>query len=692
MGGGRGSTKSPLKGVGEFYLGFGIVIAPLHYSHRASLPRVPSGATMVPQETHRLLPDLRPPAHTEPAMKIETGLFDHMVLQRNSDDVSEQRIVGHTDTDGTVLARVVSQGKTLRGWAKAEVGKSTRGKMAVSLAGLPVGGPYDITLSVGSGTSAEHLTVADVLVGDVWIMAGQSNMQGIGWNEYKLPTVDAVRNFYMQDEWGAAEDSLHNLWDAVDIVHAALRGGEKHPKPIHWSIGPGLAFGQTLHAQTGVPQGLIACAHGGTSMSQWDPELKDQAGASLYGAMCRRLAKNGGRVAGMIWYQGESDCSPEASPHYTNRMIAFVKAVRRDTRSPRLPIATVQIGRVIGMSTWFSAWNDIQEQQRLLPERIPHLATVPSVDLPLDDGIHIAGDGQNVLGRRLAEAMQALRGAPDALPLPIELHSIDRRIDQVSNTLEIRVRYTHVVGALSAPGMLPLGFTFRSTEGIDQIVRTTLRGDTVLLRVGNCNDNNTRRLAYGHGFNPACNIHDEAGRPLPVFSARQLLDEQFVTPFVRKLGVSPVVPLPRPLAALTAADLAALPRGEAREFAGDFCDLHDEISRTVGQDNLVLYTARFECPKAMKLNALLGYDGPVRVWINGKAIYHDANGRNPAIIDAAILPFTARPGTNEVVIALSTNKGRAWGIYLRFQRTDLARKPTPAAQKEWQASTVKMTT
>ena len=45
-----------------------------------------------------------------------------------------------------------------------------------------------------------------------------------------------------------------------------------------------LEIAKEMLRRTGVPQGLIACAHGGTSMAQWSPKLKRLGGDSLYGA------------------------------------------------------------------------------------------------------------------------------------------------------------------------------------------------------------------------------------------------------------------------------------------------------------------------------------------------------------------------------------------------------------------------
>ncbi len=106
----------------------------------------------------------------------------------------------------------------------------------------------------------------------------------------------------------------------------------------------GLSFAVEMVKRTGVPIGLIPCAHGGTSMSQWDPTLKDKGGDSLYGAMIRRFQTIGGKVAGVVWYQGESDASPSAAPKFPTKFEEFVAAVRRDFGQPDLPFYMCRSG------------------------------------------------------------------------------------------------------------------------------------------------------------------------------------------------------------------------------------------------------------------------------------------------------------------------------------------------------------
>ena len=132
-------------------------------------------------------------------------------------------------------------GKVARGFASVQVGTASRGRFKAKLKGLAVGGPYDVELSV----DGERICVQDVLVGDVWLLAGQSNMQGCGLvPEKPLPVNPLARAFYMNDEWAPAEDPIHSLWESVDPVHAQLLGGRcrrNRPKAGAFAQGPHLA-------------------------------------------------------------------------------------------------------------------------------------------------------------------------------------------------------------------------------------------------------------------------------------------------------------------------------------------------------------------------------------------------------------------------------------------------------------------
>jgi sialate O-acetylesterase len=161
-------------------------------------------------------------------------------------------------------------------------GSADRGRFSAKLKGLITGGPYDIQVRIVTrgGKVVESVVISDVLVGDVWILAGQSNMEGIGSLTPAIRTDKFVRAFYMDDRWGPAKDPIHNIENAVDRIHADLGVNDRKKDKRR---GPGVSFGHQMRRLTGIPQGLIACAHGGSRMDQWAPSKKRRGSGSLFG-------------------------------------------------------------------------------------------------------------------------------------------------------------------------------------------------------------------------------------------------------------------------------------------------------------------------------------------------------------------------------------------------------------------------
>ena len=601
-------------------------------------------------------------------MRIKRGLFDHMTLQRKR-GVSDAIVEGVCEASGPVTATVRRGGKAVRGFGRGvRIGSAAKGRFRGRLKGVPVGGPYDIELAVGD----EGAKVRDVLVGDVWILAGQSNMQGIGLLSGAMKPDRSIRVFRMDDRWTVASDPLHDMHLAVDDVHIVLRGGRQEPEP-DIGVGPGLPFAKEVLRRTGVPQGLLACAHGGTSMDQWSPKLKRLRGMSLYGAMIRRFVRNGSSVAGMVWYQGESDANVDACGAFTKKMAAFIRAVRRDLGDPKLPIATVQISRVVSWpASSGPCWNSVQDQQRRLADRIERLAVVPTIDLTMDDLIHISGRGHQRLGRRLAEAMCTLVGGRKAAAAPIVLKSVAVREPRVGMG-EVHVRFANVVGELTAAGR-PVGFALGTpAPESGDVFDVKLEGKTAVVRTTHTAANLAgMMLYYGPGCDPVCNVTDSADRSLPVFGPIPLGRPRAMGPFIRTLRVSEFLPAKGAIATLACPDTRRLAM-TGRLFVRDFCDLSPEISARRPVDEYVVYACRFRCGEPMELRLELGYDGPVKAWIDRKAVICDPAGTNPAEpVDKAAAELSARTGEHEIIVALGTNRGAAWGVFLRLQRLDVA--------------------
>ena len=604
-------------------------------------------------------------------MKLFNGLFDSMVVQRNRRNVSQAAFEGECATEGQVLAKVHHQGRIVKGFAAYRAGQAQRGRLRGSLNGLPMGGPYDVELWIltNAGATDESVSIKDILVGDVWILGGQSNMQGCGRQQKPDRPDSQVRAFYMDDRWRVAREPIHNLSDAIDPVHVDRCGGVRPPRPSCVCVGPGVFFAKALRRLTGVPQGVLACAHGGTSMAEWDPGRKKMGSRSFYGALLRRFRKNGGRIAGLVWYQGCAEASAESASRYLEKMRGFIRSLRRDLGDARLPFVMAQICRYCTNDLDSRSWNQVQDMQRRLQELVPHCATVSTIDLELEDIIHLNAASQERLGGRLAQAMRALREGPRAGKLPPALKCVVARKDPLGAGSIVEVTFKHVIGALQSAGR-PAGFQLGAP-----IFDIRLDGYKAILRVGiPPADIHSAYLHYGYGSVPYCNITDSADRALPVLGPLSLGKPEANTSYIQNVRLSDIWPGGGRLETLRCPSSSSIATWKTKGFAGGrFCDLHRELGARAPQDTHVFMACRLQCVEPMKLAARLGYDGPVKVWIDDTLLFHDPSGTNPATPDRATIPFQVGIGHHEVVVALGSNQGQAWGIFLRFKRLDLSK-------------------
>ena len=371
--------------------------------------------------------------------------------------------------------------------------------------GLHAGGPY----AIGDAS--------DVLVGDLWVLAGQSNMEGVGDLIDVETPLPWVHSFQSREEWAVAEEPLHWLGESPRFVHHQLWGRAAMPEQPDprdpnrdKGAGLGLAFGKAYHRLTDVPVGLIPSAHGGTSMEQWDPARKGEGGNSLYGATYERVQAVGGKVRGILWYQGESDAYPDGVARYTERMVTLIESFRRDFGQPDLPFHLVQLGCFANPPSpdGVAGWNGIRDAQRRLPQRLPNVGLVSAIDLELDDLIHIGVHGLKRLGRRLALAATG-HPAPALQGVTLE-----------GNGARLRVTFQGGRGGLNAPGR-PTGFSLHDVQGqqLTTLYKTTLEGhDAVLhLDIGSGPLPSGTQLWYGYGLNPYCNITDAEDQAVPAF-------------------------------------------------------------------------------------------------------------------------------------------------------------------------------
>lgn len=442
------------------------------------------------------------------------GIKNGAVLQRNEDSVCDVTIYSSEP--------VVSVECSDR-WSQLNVEKLAQGKYR--LTGLRVGGPHSLLIN--------NEEFSDIYVGDVWILAGQSNMQGIGRMVDIKPNANpAIRALYIPNEWGMANHPLHELGKSHYKVHSVTFHKELTNVNIR-GAGPGLAFAEKMYELTHVPQGLIASAHGGRNLyKDWDPDKLKDGEYSLYGATYERYLDSGSNVAGVFWYQGCSDANQEMVSSYTDNMIKLVEAFRRDFQA-ELPFIQVQIGCCTWsrdrVSSMMECWTSIREQQRMLHEKIKNFDTVHTTALRLSDSIHLSSKSQEILGRDAAEAMFCLKWGKLYGCLPgIKLRDIELVSDELDpNMCTIILSYDNVHGQLDG-GPRAWGFDVSRTPKHGEhfgIIDVALDGNRVILTADFAKEKAAERyLWYNYGYSPLANIVDSNGRSLPGFGPLKMGD------------------------------------------------------------------------------------------------------------------------------------------------------------------------
>jgi sialate O-acetylesterase len=461
-------------------------------------------------------------------LKISLGPAPGQVLQRDADGRAAIKLAGTAvrAANKIVEARIVNASGPITGfdWKPLERVKGT--KWEGELKGVPQGGPYSLEVRIVASTPE---VIKDLYVGDLWVLAGQSNMEGVGNLVDVEGPEERVRSFDQTDNWVQAVEPLHRLVDAVDRVHWRKNKDGQPEKLTGQALeefvtnrkkgaGLGLPFAKQILLRTGIPIGLIPCAHGGTSMDQWSPDLKDKQGDSLYGATLRRVIAAGGRVKGILWYQGESDANPKAAPEYSAKMEKLIASFRQDFSQPELPFYYVQIGRHVNYTN-ANEWNMVQEVERKLESRIPRIGMVPAADLSLDDGIHVSTPDLKRLARRLADVVTHDLYPDIAKFQPYKRGPRPAGAKRDGNV--VRILFAEVNGKLVTQGRLS-GFVICDAEGkplpvvFHQQIDPT-DGNAVLLHIGPAALPQGATVRYGLGRDPYVNLNDELDMGTPVF-------------------------------------------------------------------------------------------------------------------------------------------------------------------------------
>lgn len=410
----------------------------------------------------------------------------HMVLQRQM----AVPVFGTAAAGEEVTVDFRGQSKSTKAAAN--------GRWMVKLDPMEAGGPFAMTIK-----GANTLALENVMVGEVWLASGQSNMArtlqgatGPNIDSGKAARITPIRSISMtsQAKWAVCTTSTALNFSAVAYY-----------------------FGKDLHLALGVPVGLISGAVGGTPVERWmdvpsllaDTALaKDTTRNDLYRKWIQPVQPFA--IRGVIWYQGESNAT--SSQSYEKRFGSLIGGWRKAWGQGDFPFHFVQLANYKPLQTApgdTSRFAEVREAQRKCLQ-IRNTAMAVTVDIGDAGDIHPVNKWD--VGRRLA--------------LPARYAVYGRRQDSARSGpmydtcfrrgATVRVRFDHAHGGLVARASDTLkGFALAGADGKWAWATAAVRGDTVLLAAAGIDA--PAKVRYAYASNPIGNLFNGTGLPASPF-------------------------------------------------------------------------------------------------------------------------------------------------------------------------------
>lgn len=150
-------------------------------------------------------------------------------------------------------------------------------------------------------TGAALASIANLGLGDVFALAGQSNSFGVDGATLQSYSHASLKAgcFYRDNEWGELIDPISKGPPRDAVLGTNAAGGNVFTKVV-----------TSIMADQGVPVGLIPCGKGSTAIAAWAPGADHQDRTTLYGEMvyrCLQAMRSTGGIKAVLWWQGESD-------------------------------------------------------------------------------------------------------------------------------------------------------------------------------------------------------------------------------------------------------------------------------------------------------------------------------------------------------------------------------------------------
>ncbi len=483
-------------------------------------------------------------------VRVPSIFGSHMVLQRDQ----ENSIWGWADEGEVVTISIASQRHTAR--------TKSDGKWKVKLDPLPVGGPHSLEI-----LGKNSLTFEDVLVGEVWLCSGQSNMQwsvnnandpdleklAANFPEIRLISIPRVGTQEPQDDFEGA-------WQACS------------PETVGTFSAVGYFFGRQLHQTLNVPIGLINNAWGGSSAEAWvrrdlleederynalmerwektestydheaavakyktdldawqnkakqakqngeptpggkpraprNPLTNQHRPGNLYCGVLHPIIGYG--IRGTIWYQGESNAS--RAYQYRELFPLMIENWRQDWKQNDFPFYWVQLAdfRDEKPEPAASDWAELREAQTLTLDRLENTGQAVITDLGEAHDIH--PKNKQDVGKRLARLALAKDYNVDIVASSPRYQSMSKEGNKVI------LNFSDIGGGLDTFDVrTPLGFTIAGNNQTFHPATARIIGKDQI-EVWSDKVNSPAAVRYAWADNPVCNVQNREGLPLTPF-------------------------------------------------------------------------------------------------------------------------------------------------------------------------------
>ncbi len=444
-------------------------------------------------------------------VKLPAIFGDHMVLQRGV----KVPVWGTADAGEKVTVKTSRQEKSTTA--------DGQGKWRITLDPLDATDPIEITI-----TGKNSITFKDVLLGEVWLCSGQSNMgfalnrASNGKETIKTANRPKIRLFTVgRAIKNEPQDETAGEWKICS------------PDTVGDFSAVAYFFGLALQQKLNAPIGLIDSSWGGTRAEAWlpkpifdrlklpyepewtqqwlhpkktpgapqEPARPHEAPAVLYNGMIAPLA--GYAMKGVVWYQGETNTAyPD---QYHDVLSALVTSWRAAWAQGDFPFLIVQLPNL--KNTRF--WPALRAAQAQVAKDVPNVGLAVTIDLGDPKDIH--PKNKEPVGHRLALVARKIAYNQD---VPYSGPTFKSMKIVGSNAV---ITFDHIYDGLVAKGGDPEGFEIAGANDKFVPAQAKIDGEKVIVSAKDISSPKAVRYAWEN--DPKCTLYNKADLPATPFEA-----------------------------------------------------------------------------------------------------------------------------------------------------------------------------